>query len=154
MIDRRLVGAGGALRRVRVEAGQLRSFAQAIGETDPVYTDEQAARAAGHRALPAPLTFGIVLESLAPDPAVSLDALKIPVEKLLHGEQEFRCYRTIYAGDMITLETRIANIYEKKGGVLEFVEWQTMARNDAGELMHEARNVCVIRHRPRGAERE
>lgn len=39
-----------------VEAGRLRLFARATGETRPEYLDDDAARAAGYRALPAPPT--------------------------------------------------------------------------------------------------
>jgi hypothetical protein len=47
-----------------VEAGRLRFFAEAIGETNPVFTELEAAKTAGHRGLPVPPTFlfGIELE--------------------------------------------------------------------------------------------
>ena len=57
MIDRSHIGRELAPSVLDVEKGRLRFFAQAIGETDPVYTDETAARAAGYPALPAPPTF-------------------------------------------------------------------------------------------------
>ena len=40
-----------------IERSRLQFFAKAIGETDPVYTDVAAARAAGYADLPAPPTF-------------------------------------------------------------------------------------------------
>ncbi len=40
-----------------VERGRLRFFAETIGRTDPIYFDLDAARRAGHRDLPVPLTF-------------------------------------------------------------------------------------------------
>ncbi|HAD10632.1 MAG TPA: MaoC family dehydratase, partial [Porticoccaceae bacterium] len=39
---------------VDVELWQLKFFAKAVGETDPVYFDEAAARQAGHRSILAP----------------------------------------------------------------------------------------------------
>ncbi len=42
-----------------MERGRLRMFAAAIGETDPIYTDVEAARAAGHPDLPVPPTFSL-----------------------------------------------------------------------------------------------
>lgn len=146
MIDRKFIGRQGKLRRVTVEPGQLRFFAMAIGETNPVYVDVAAAHAAGYPAIPGPPTFGIVLESLAPDPALGLEALAIPVERLLHGEQEFRYHRPILAGDTVTLQTRVNDIYEKKGGKLEFVEWRTTVHNADGALVLETRNLCVVRN--------
>ena len=46
-----------ARRCCRSRRGRLRFFAKAIGETDPVYTDDAAARDAGYPDLPAPPTF-------------------------------------------------------------------------------------------------
>ena len=40
-----------------VERGRLRFFARTIGLTNPIYFDVEAARRAGHRDLPVPLTF-------------------------------------------------------------------------------------------------
>ena len=50
---------GKAYPAVRYEVGRekLREFAIAVGETDPIYHDEAAARAAGHPDLPAVPTF-------------------------------------------------------------------------------------------------
>ena len=48
MIDRQFIGHTMPAFEVLVEKGRLRFFAKATGQTDPVYTDEAAARAAGH----------------------------------------------------------------------------------------------------------
>lgn len=53
---------------VTVERGRLALFARVTGQTDPVYTDVAAARAAGHPDLPVPPTFIFGLELEAPDP--------------------------------------------------------------------------------------
>ena len=65
MIDRKFIGHKLPAISVPVEGGQLAFFAKATGETNPIYFDEQAARAAGHPALPAPPTFSFTLNSLA-----------------------------------------------------------------------------------------
>ena len=46
MIDRRLVGITTAPTCVPVDAWRVKLFCQAIGETDPLYWDDAAARAA------------------------------------------------------------------------------------------------------------
>ena len=50
MIDKKHIGHELPASVLDVEKGRLRFFAKAIGETDPVYTDEAAAEAAGYRA--------------------------------------------------------------------------------------------------------
>lgn len=87
MIDRRFIGHVMPTFSVDVEKGRLKFFAKAIGQTDPVYTDEDAARAAGHPGLPVPPTFLFCLEMDAPDPAAIRNLLGMDYRTLLHGEQ-------------------------------------------------------------------
>ena len=132
-LDTKYIGHTFAPFSVDVEKGRLKFFAKAIGQTDPVYSDEAAARAAGHPALPVPPTFLFCLEMDAPNPGAIRDLLDLPVPKVLHGEQRF-CYRGMaYAGDTLTFQQRIADIYAKKGGLLEFVVRETRVTNQRGE---------------------
>ncbi len=61
MINKSVIGKKHAPFTVEVEPRRVRSFAEAIGETDPVYFDEAAAKAQGYRSLPAPPTFAFAL---------------------------------------------------------------------------------------------
>ena len=79
MIDRRYIGHEFAPHSARVEAGRLRLFAKATGETDPVFSDESSARAAGHPGLPAPPTFTFCLDMDVPDPFAYLAQIVVPV---------------------------------------------------------------------------
>jgi len=146
MIDKKWIGHPLASSTMTLERGRLQFFAKAIGETDPVYLDLQAAQAAGYADIPAAPTFifGIELESGATDQL--LDMLGIPFSKLLHGEQGFRFHKPACAGDTITVQPRITEIYDKKGGALEFVVKLAQARNQRDELVAEMRTVLVCRH--------
>ena len=131
---------------VDVEKGRLRFFAKATGQTDPVYTDEAAARAAGYPALPVPPTFLFCLEMESPDPAAIRNLLGMDYRKLLHGEQGFSYHGMAYAGDKLTFEQRIEDIYDKKGGALEFVVRLTRVTNQNGQHIADLRAVTVLRH--------
>jgi acyl dehydratase len=146
MIDRRHIGHTLAPFSVEVEKGRLRFFAKATGQTDPVYTDEAAARAAGHAGLPVPPTFLFCLEMESPNPAAIRELLGMDYRTLLHGEQGFTYHRMAYAGDTLTYEQRIADIYDRKGGALEFVVRQTRVTNQRDELVAELRCVTVQRN--------
>ena len=52
----------------------------------------------------------------------------------------------IYAGDRITFQTKISDIYDKKGGALEFIVEDTTATNEAGTLVCELQRVIVVRN--------
>lgn len=147
MIDRSHIGVVSEARVIEVEKGQLRFFAKATGETNPIYFDEQAARRAGHPRLPAPPTYAFSLHLGAPATRGGLADLGIDVSRVLHGEQSFTHHRMIYAGDRITLVTRTQDIYQKKGGTLEFVVQDTTLRNQRDEICVEMRTVIAVRNR-------
>jgi acyl dehydratase len=145
MLDRAFIGYEFAPRFADVEKGQLQLFAKATGETDAIYFDEGAARAAGHPNLPAPPTFLYSLDLLAPDPKGTFGLLGIDIGKVLHGEQQFAYVRQIYAGDRIKLSTRISDIYDKKKGTLDFVVQDTVAENRHRLAVGTSRTVIVVR---------
>ena len=105
MIDRQYIGHAMPSFEVLVEKGRLHFFAKATGQTDPVYWDEVAARAAGHPALPVPPTFLFCLEMASPDPAAIRHLLGMDYRRLLHGEQGFTYHSLAYAGDVLRFAT-------------------------------------------------
>jgi len=129
-----------------LERGRLRFFAKAIGETNPVYTDVAAARAAGYADLPAPPTFLFSAELDAGTVQRLLDDLEISVAKVLHGEQDFDYHLPACAGDVVTVRSRIADIFDKKSGQLEFVVKTAEARNAGNDLVAVMRTAIVVRN--------
>ncbi|WP_448680852.1 MaoC family dehydratase N-terminal domain-containing protein [Pseudomonas nicosulfuronedens] len=146
MADKSLIGRSTGVTVSEVEKGRLRFFAKAIGETDPVYFDEEAARAAGYRSLPVPPTFLLCLESEGRNPqAIVEEVMGFDLGRILHAEQEFDYHRMAFAGDVLTFETRIADVYEKKGGALQFVVQETRVTNQDGEHVADIRCSLVQR---------
>ena len=146
MIDKRWIGHEYPASVLPLERTRLRFFAKAVGETDPVYTDPAAARDAGYADVPAPPTFLFAAELDSGIVDRLLADLKIPVARLLHGEQGFTYHRAACAGDTITVRSKITEIYEKKGGALEFVVKTSRALNQREELVAELRTVLVCRN--------
>lgn len=146
MIDRKWIGHETAASVLPIERSRLQFFAKAIGETQAIYTDRDAAQAAGYADLPAPPTFlfAAELDSGAVDDVLA--KLGIPLAKLLHGEQSFTYHQPACVGDTVTVTSRIDDIYDKKNGALEFVVKASKAVNQRGELVAEMRSVLVCRH--------
>jgi len=146
MIDTKWIGHELPASVLPIERSRLQFFAKAIGETDPVYVDADAARRAGYRDIPAPPTFlfAAELDSGAVDRLLA--DLQIPLSKLLHGEQGFTYHRPACVGDTITVRSKITDIYAKKNGALEFVVKASRATNQDDELVAELRSVLVCRH--------
>lgn len=146
MIDKKWIGHELPASVLPIERSRLQFFAKAIGETNPVYTDSEAARAAGYADLPAPPTFLFAAELDSGASFKLLDDLQIPIAKLLHGEQSFTYVRPACVGDTVTVNSTVSDIYDKKNGALEFVVKTSRATNQRQELVAELRTVLVCRH--------
>lgn len=146
MIDKKFIGYQLKPSSLYMDRTRLQFFAKAIGEQDPVYTDLDAARAAGYPDLPAPPTFMFAAELDSGANNQLLMDLDIPLTKLLHGEQWFRYFKPVCAGDTVNVQSTITDIYDKKGGKLEFVVKDSRATNQKDELVAQMRTVLVVRH--------
>ncbi|GAA3566781.1 MaoC family dehydratase N-terminal domain-containing protein [Amycolatopsis ultiminotia] len=130
---------------VPVERGRLAFFARATGQTDPDYFDVDSAVAAGHPDLPVPPSFYFSLELERPDPFGWLTGLGVDLRRVLHGEQSFTYHALAYAGDTLTLTTRISDVTVKKGGALELLTKLTEITRD-GTPIADATSVIVVRN--------
>lgn len=150
MIDRdKHIGTVSETREVTVEAGFLKFFAKATGETNPIYFDDAAAKAAGHPGIPMPPTYLFSLQMSAParrgDVFDTEGGIGVDMMRVLHGEQGFTYHRSIHAGDRVAITTTTSDIYDKKGGALEFIIQETRFET-GGALCAEARQVTVVRN--------
>ena len=132
MIDRKWIGHMVPAFSVDVEKGRLRLFAKAIGEENP--GDE------------VPPTFFFCLESESPYGAQLRETIGLDYKRLLHGEQGFTYHAPAFAGDTLTFEQRIEDIYDKKNGALEFVVRSTRVTNQHSEPVADLRCVTVVRN--------
>lgn len=146
MIDRTQIGVQVQAFSTDVEAGRLRFFAKATGQADPLYSDPAVARAHGYPGLPVPPTFLFCLESDAPNPLAVFELLKIELGRVLHGEQRFTCHRMAFAGERLNFRTRIADIYERKGGAMEFVVLETAVTDARGAPVADLCSTVVVRN--------
>jgi len=136
-----------------VTRSRLRNFAKATGQIDPVYTDVEAARRAGHRDLPVPPTFMFGIELEMPNPFAYLEELGVDLRTVLHGEQQFEYHQLAYAGEELTATSRIADIYQKKGGLLTFIVKDAVVTNQQDQRVTTMRSTTIVQHRPGAGHR-
>ena len=125
-----------------VEKGAIRKFAEAIGDEDPMYYDEQAAQALGFKSLVAPPTF------LCTFRAQELPDLKIQFGRVrLNGGNEYEYFQPIYAGDTISVTAKYADVAERTGrtGSMVFIITELTYRNQRGEVVAIGRNTGIMR---------
>ena len=133
---------------VQIERGRIRFFAEVLGETSALYTDVDAARAAGHPDIAAPPSFFMVIEAAANDERQrrgekgAAEIVGCDFRYLLHGDEQYSYEGLIYAGDEVTLSTRVVDFYDKKGGAMEFVVFESViAHADRGTLVRAKRTL-------------
>jgi acyl dehydratase len=114
---------------------KIREYALAVGETNPLYLDPQAARAAGHRDVVAPPMFVVVYSGAALGPALFDPEVGIDFARLVHGGQEFRWGPLVVAGDEITTTVSVKDISERAGNGTFVFESQSTNQDGA--------TVCV-----------
>lgn len=112
---------------------KVREYARAVGETDPLYLDVEAAWAAGHADVVAPPMFAVVYAMPAVaagmfDPEVGID-----FARLVHAGQDFRWGPLVVAGDEISTTVSVKDVSERRGS--GFYVFESISCNDRGETV-------------------
>jgi acyl dehydratase len=122
---------------------KVREYAYAVGETNPLHLDPEAARAAGHRDIVAPPMFAAVYASGAVMPAFFDPEVGMDFARMVHGGQEFAWGPLVVAGDEITTEVEVADISER-GGV-GFYVFESRSDNQDGARVCTGTWTCIVR---------
>src|SRR5688500_3258358 len=126
-----------------VDAASLAAFAAAVGSTDPVHSDAEAARAAGYADVIAPPTFAVSLaqqcdRQLVEDPEAGID-----YSRVVHGEQRFVHHRPITAGDEV-VGTMTVDAVRAAGGHA-MVTTRTELSTTEGDALTTSTSTIVVR---------
>jgi acyl dehydratase len=122
---------------------KVREYARAVGETDPLHLDPEAARAAGHRDVVAPPMFATVYTSPAIGPAFFDPEVGMDFARMVHGAQEFVWGPLVVAGDEISTEVEVKDISERGG--LKFFVFESRSTNHDGETVCTGKWTNIVR---------
>ncbi|MGH2727197.1 MAG: MaoC family dehydratase N-terminal domain-containing protein [Actinomycetota bacterium] len=122
---------------------KIRDFATAIGDFNPIYHDEAAAKAAGFDDIIAPPTFLTTLGFKFGPQIVGDPDLGLNYAMVVHGEQEFELLRPVKPGDLLVGKPKISNIAAR--GKNEFLTYEASVETTSGEKVGIARSVIVSR---------
>ena len=125
-----------------VGSAKIREFAEAVGSTDPVHTDAEAARARGYRDVIAPPTFAVLIAQqcdaqLIIDPEAGID-----YSRVVHGEQKFVHHRPITAGDDVVGVLHVDSVKAAGGHTMVTTRTELSA---GGDDVCTATSTLVIR---------
>lgn len=134
-IDRGYIGFSLPPFKVAVDRERLQLFAKAIGETDPQFSNDIA-----------PPTFLKAIDGENNSSRIILDALKVDLKRVLHAEQQFDYVEPVRAGDCITVERSVLDIYDKREGALEFIVIESVLSNQIRKVVGRTRQLVMVRN--------
>jgi hypothetical protein len=134
-IDRRHVGFSLPTFTLTIASEHLARFAEAIGESNEAL-----------RQVIAPPTFLKVIEGEGGSSRRIMNELEVDLRRVLHAEQQFEYFLPVRVGDSITVERKVAEIYEKKGGEMEFIVIETGFFDASGQRVALSRQIVLVRH--------
>ncbi len=110
---------------------KIREYARAVGETDPLHLELDAARAAGYADLVAPPMFAVVYSAPAVGPLIFDPEIELNFAMMVHGGQEFAWGAPVVAGDEITTVASVKGISEQDGR--GYYVFESVSTNQRGE---------------------
>ncbi len=130
-------------------------YALAVDDLNPIYFDESAAHAAGYRTLVAPPTFvGHVVAATRPLSELREDGLfrggsklKLGLPRVMAGGDAWEYLEPAYVGDVVTAESRLAEITQRDGAKGTFVTSvvETVFTNQDGVIVARLRQTAIAR---------
>jgi acyl dehydratase len=112
---------------------KVREYASAVGETNPLYFELDAAREAGYADVVAPPMFAVVYASRAVGPALFDPDVGINFAMMVHAAQEFVWGPLVIAGDEVTTTASVKDISNRRG--MSFYVFETISENQRGETV-------------------
>ncbi|MEW6529915.1 MAG: MaoC family dehydratase N-terminal domain-containing protein [Thermodesulfobacteriota bacterium] len=130
-----------------VERGKIRELAQAIGDSNPIFVDKQAAMEEGYEDVVAPPTFATVPTLWTGIGLEALKAMGISFSRILHGEESYEYYGEIYPGDVLTARSKITDIKTKSGksGDMTIITRECEYTNQRNEVVLKSTTVAIER---------
>jgi len=125
---------------------KIREFATAIGATDPVYHDPEAARALGYPDVIAPPTFPVVITVASGQRIIDDPGLGVDYSRVVHGDQRFAYRRPVVAGDELVCTSQIEEITSRGGH--DFLPTRTEVTTVDGEAVVTVWSKLVVRGVP------
>jgi acyl dehydratase len=123
-----------------VERGHVARFAEAIGDPNPLFHDQQAASGSRYGGLIAPPTFLRAVETRTPSPPELASLTSV-----LDGGSEWEYHEPVRVGDTITAVTRITSVRERviSVGPAVFLAGETLYSNQSGRAVARQRFTFI-----------
>lgn len=122
-----------------IEKESIRRWAEAIGNLNPLYHDEEYAKSKGYRSILAPP--GFIGNYDFPIKASRRRSLGHISTRNLNGGNEYEFFKSVQAGDVLTATSKLIQLYEREGklGKMIFMVYEDTYKNQESEIVAKAR---------------
>jgi acyl dehydratase len=141
--DRNLLGVAHRFGPFVITREMILEFSTSTGEVNPIYVNEEKAKASEHAGLIAPPTFCHLLITSVNRPDIKLEF----GDTGLLARQTIDNLAPIRPGDILEATIKLKEVYAKKGrsGKMVFTVWETLFTNQQGEIVTRMRESFVRR---------
>ncbi|MBI2166087.1 MAG: MaoC family dehydratase N-terminal domain-containing protein [Chloroflexi bacterium] len=128
----RFTGATISTSALNVEQGHIGAFARAVGDPNPLWSNEKEARDGRYGGIVAPPTF---LRALHAEPLTL--PFDVPGDHLLDAGSEWEYFRPVHHGDRIVATTRLKELEQRTGrlGPMLFVVSEITYTNQLDQVV-------------------
>lgn len=150
---KRFIGKTGGEIIMEVEKGAIRRYADAVGDSNSIYWDEEHAAKSRYGSIIAPPGFfgwpsrwsewGPNYTNLREE--ITPVLAKAGYTRALDGGIEYEFFSPVQAGDVLGALPKIVDIYERESrtGTLFFIVTEITYTRQSGELVAKARNILI-----------
>jgi acyl dehydratase len=122
---------------------KIKEYARAVGETNPVHLDVEAARVAGYEDVVAPPMFAVVYSVPAVGPPIFDPEIELNFAMMVHAAQEFVWGAPVVAGDEIATVASVQDIREQDGR--GYYVFESLSTNQRGEQVCHGTWTNIVR---------
>lgn len=143
---RSLIGVESEPSTFVIEEEPIRRWAEAIGNSNPLYHDTEYAKKSRYRGMITPpgfvgnYSFPVKTGGLSP-------RVKSPFWRVFNGGNEFEFLKPVRAGDVLTATSKLAELFERQGrpeiGRMLFQVTETTYKNQKGEVVVKTRGTGI-----------
>lgn len=145
------IGTEAEPHRLELEKGLIRKFAQAVGDSNPLWQDEEYAESSKYGSILAPpylLCALMAVASTGPEPGtapLAVPEVPPPLSRILDAGAEWEFFLPMKLGDTITAHSKLADVYEREGkiGKMLFFVYETTYTNQRSEMVARSSSTLI-----------
>ena len=154
----RLIGKSTGITIYEVEKGAIRRFADAVGDMNPMYRNDETARKSIYGSIIAPPGFfgwptkkaaeSALLVDFPPELITTLEKEGYPLASALDGGIEYEYFLPVKAGDVLSSISTVKDLRERSGrtGKLVFFTMETVFINQNGVKVASSDAQYILRN--------